>query len=170
MRKECINCGSKETVSYSGEYKFVECGLDNVVLKGIPIIDCPECGIQDPIIPNFEGLLGVIAAALVQKPCPLNGAEVRFLRKYGGWNAVEFGKMVGVDSTTISKWENGKQPVGKPADRLIRVTALVGEKMNRPPQLKQVMDHFQKIAPTCCPELLDVNPSTMSYQYLKMPA
>src|SRR5208337_1654175 len=70
----CSDCGSEARVE-RGTYRFRESGLDNVVLKGIEIIKCPACGNEDPVIPNLEGLLRIIAVALVTNRLPLTGAE-----------------------------------------------------------------------------------------------
>ena len=71
MRETCSNCGSKRALVRNGEHKFDECGLDNVILRGIEVIDCPKCGNVDPLIHNLAGTLRVIATALVEKSCPL---------------------------------------------------------------------------------------------------
>src|SRR5580658_10242033 len=75
---QCSDCGNEARVE-RGTYRFRESGLDNVVLKGIEIVKCPACGNEDPILPNLDGLLRIIAVALVTSKLPLSGAEVRYL-------------------------------------------------------------------------------------------
>jgi len=65
---QCSDCGSDARVE-RGTYRFRESGLDNVVLKGIEMIKCPQCGNEDPVIPNLDGLLRTLALAVVQAGC-----------------------------------------------------------------------------------------------------
>jgi len=84
------------------------------------LIRCNQCGNEDPIIPQLNELMRVLALAVVKKPCPLNGEEVRFLRKFLKMTGEEFGRHLGVSKHHVSKWENGADPVGPQSDRLIR--------------------------------------------------
>ncbi|MFO0754630.1 MAG: YgiT-type zinc finger protein, partial [Thermodesulfovibrionales bacterium] len=68
---KCPECG-KTMKSVSGTYQYVESGLDNVILTGVPLHKCP-CGEVMPEIRNVEGLHRVIADALVKKETPLSG-------------------------------------------------------------------------------------------------
>lgn len=43
--------------------------------------------------------------ALIHKPFPLTGAEVRFVRKYFVLTTAEFGKQFGVSHAGVIKWE-----------------------------------------------------------------
>jgi hypothetical protein len=40
---------------------------------------------------------------------------------------------MGVDAATVSRWENGQQPMGAVADRLLRLMAMRGEPAERFP-------------------------------------
>ncbi len=63
MRKDrqvCSNCGAPATVR-EGVYQFKESGLTNVSLSGIELIACDACGNIDPIIPNANDLMDVLA-------------------------------------------------------------------------------------------------------------
>src|SRR5204863_5856835 len=83
---------------------------------------CKQCDNEDPIIAHIDDLMRTVALAVVCNPSSLRGGDVRFLRKYIGKTAEEFGKLLNIDKTTISKWENGHDPVGDQSDRLIRLT------------------------------------------------
>ncbi len=136
MRKEtCTNCGKAARVII-GNYRFDEVGLP-VLLKNIEMIDCKECGSRDPIISDMNGLMHVIAFAVISHPAKLNGNEVKFLRKYLGMSAEKFSKLVEIDRTTLSKWENNQQEIGKHSDRLLRFLV-----MNKSSDLRQHVEEF----------------------------
>ena len=123
----CSSCGGPARV-VRGVYRFEESGLAHVFLINIDKIQCVQCGNEDPIIPNLNDLMSVLALAVVKKPCPLNGSEVRFLRKFLKMTGEQFGRQLGVTKHTVSKWENDEDPVGGQSDRLIRaVTVCIGE-------------------------------------------
>src|ERR1019366_4739003 len=92
----CSDCGGEATVK-KGIYRFAECGVDNVVLKGIELIECPACGNIDPVIPRMTELFRIVAMAMIEKPLPLTGSEVRYLRKYAGTNGEQFARMLHTD-------------------------------------------------------------------------
>lgn len=123
MKKEtCSNCGAEARV-VRGNYPFKECGL-NVVLVGIEIVRCGHCENEEPIIPQLSDLMRTIAFAVVGKKSRLLGEEVRFLRKYLNMTGEEFSRILHIDRTTLSKWENNDDKVGAQSDLLIRAIAL----------------------------------------------
>jgi putative zinc finger/helix-turn-helix YgiT family protein len=101
-------------------YHFVESGLDNIYLVGIPVHVCEECGEQVPEIPKLAQLHDVIADGLLKKPALLNGQEIRFLRKNLGLMATEFAKYLCTTPVSVSRWETGAQEISKEHDSLIR--------------------------------------------------
>ena len=62
-----------------------------------------------------------IARAVVKKPAPLSGPEIRYLRKRLGKKSVDFGRIIGVGEDQVSRWENDRNPPEESADKLIRV-------------------------------------------------
>ena len=119
-------------------YRFVGSGLPNVYLIGIKYKVCKVCEAQAADIPAIKQLMQVIARAVVESETPLTGPEIRFLRKRLGKKASEFGRLIGVTETQVSRWENEHNPPERSADKLIRVfySMLSGdrklrEKMNR---------------------------------------
>ncbi len=72
-------------------------------------------------IKNIEEVHKVIALNLVRKSGPLDGSEVRFLRKEMGLNAKKFAALLGVDPVSVSRWENQKAEIGITNDKLIRM-------------------------------------------------
>jgi putative zinc finger/helix-turn-helix YgiT family protein len=162
---QCSDCGSEALVE-RGTYRFRESGLDNVVLKGIEIIRCPACGNEEPIIPNLDGLLRIIAVALVTNRLPLTGAEVRYLRKYLGMSGDQFARILHTDKSTLSKWETGAVTIGSKSDLLIRSVALnLGRGLRD--EAERVTRNFEHIdeESTAPPNRIEVDSETLEYEY-----
>ena len=140
---ECSNCGEPAEIAH-GNYKFRESGLDNIILCGIELIKCNKCGNEDPIIPALDDLFRTIALAIVTKPYGLAGEELRFLRKYMSLTGDEFSRMLHVDKTTLSKWENNDDPVGPQSDLAIRMMVMSQNEALRE-KLKDTIREFEKI-------------------------
>src|SRR5438309_2283849 len=117
---KCSNCGTPAE-AVLGNYPFRESGLSNVVLKNVQIVSCTQCGNRDPIISKMSEVMNLLVSSVVKQPSPLTGEEIRFLRKHISMNAETFASYVGVDKTTLSKWENEQISVGTASDRLMRV-------------------------------------------------
>jgi putative zinc finger/helix-turn-helix YgiT family protein len=122
---KCPNCG-KEMKSKIRDYEYVESGLKNVILKNIRVHECKECGEILPEIQNVKQVHHWIAEYLVKKQSPLTGTEFRFLRKQMGMGAAELAGFLGVHPVSISRWENGKEPIGPQSDRLLRAFFVTG--------------------------------------------
>jgi YgiT-type zinc finger domain-containing protein len=119
----CTNCGKPARKTH-GNHLFRECGLNNIVLKDIDIIKCDECGNEDPIVTKINSVMKTIALALINKPYPLCGEEIRYLRKYLGMSGDTFSNYIHTDKSVLSRWENNRERVGAKSDRLIRAIAL----------------------------------------------
>ena len=162
---QCSNC-AKDAKTVRGSYDFKESGLSNVVLQGIQLIRCSYCGNEDPIIPRINDLVRLLTVAVISKPYRLQGGEVRFLRKYLRMTGDEFARLIDVDKTTLSKWENSDDPVGPQSDRLIRMMALaLGDGLQE--KLDEIIRvSFPKISRKNVPSFgIEINPDAMSYQY-----
>jgi DNA-binding transcriptional regulator YiaG len=120
----CSNCGGGAKV-VRGTYRFTESGLKEVILVGVELVRCGECGNEDPILPHLDGLMQRLAQAVIEKPWRLAGSEIRFLRKYLRMTGEEFGRYISVDKFCVSKWENGHDQIGEPSDRFVRALALM---------------------------------------------
>jgi putative zinc finger/helix-turn-helix YgiT family protein len=116
----CIMCGAEMTTAREN-FRYDACGLPGVTLVGVEVTRCPECGEYEVAIPQIEDLHKAIAQALIRKTSPFDAAEIRYLRKYLGWSGVDFAKHMGTTPETVSRWENGKEPMGPQADRLLRL-------------------------------------------------
>lgn len=118
---KCIECGG--TMSSAREnVKYTASGLPHVTLVGVEVRRCKACGEQETVIPKIEQLHRVLALAVSKKHARLMPEEIRFLRKSLGWSGVDFAEKMGVTPETVSKWENGKKPMGPVAERLLRLS------------------------------------------------
>jgi putative zinc finger/helix-turn-helix YgiT family protein len=162
---QCSDCGKEARVE-RGTYRFRESGLDNVVLKGIEIVKCPACGSEEPIIPNLDGLLRVIAVAIVTNKLPLSGPEVRYLRKYLDMSAEQFARILHTDKSTLSKWETGAVNIGSKSDLLIRAVALnLGRGLrDNAEQITRDFEHIDEES-TASPNRIEVDSETLDYGY-----
>ncbi|HEX2572029.1 MAG TPA: type II TA system antitoxin MqsA family protein [Polyangia bacterium] len=118
----CPGCGG--TLQSGREnYKYTACGLPNITLMNVEVSRCKNCGEEIPDIPHVEALHREIAFAIIKKHARLTPAEIRYLRKYLGLSGVSFAELMGVDATTVSRWESEKmaQPMGPQAERLLRL-------------------------------------------------
>lgn len=115
----CPKCGKLQETSKS-DYKYLESGLDNVMICDIEMIKC-SCGEESALIPRILAVHEAIANCLLEKGNQLTGKEIRFLRKEMGLKGRDFADLVNVDNATLSRWENGKTKPSVKADRLIRV-------------------------------------------------
>jgi putative zinc finger/helix-turn-helix YgiT family protein len=137
----CSNCGKPARLT-NGSYHYEDIGLDDVTLEGIDLIHCDHCGNEDPIIPSIERVHDAIAHAVISKPGRLTGKQIRFLRKYLGMNGRSAAAALQVHPTTLSKWENGDDPIGPQSDSLLR--ALVS--VSRKEQLQEVLQHLNAVS------------------------
>lgn len=142
MRTKCPACGEK-AAAVRKDYRFQESGLKNVVLKNIEVVECSQCG-DLPRIPRLNDLMRAIALALIVKPVELTGEDVRFLRKFLQLTADRFSRVLGVDPSTVSRWETGDQEIGQQSDRLIRLVAFhMGDGLKA--KAEEVIAQFEKI-------------------------
>ena len=118
MKIRCPECG-QAIESKIGNYRYKESGLDNVYLKNIPVYEC-SCGISYPSIFRIGRLNELIAETLLEKQTLLSGKEIKFLRKSLHIPSKEFSRDLGLNNTTLSKWENEHQQHSEINDRLIR--------------------------------------------------
>lgn len=125
----CTVCERAELVEKVDNYHYRECGLDNVVLTGITVRTCPECGALAPKIPKIEALHDCIAHALVKKEERLTPSEIIFLRKSLGWSGTIFAENIHSDRSQVSKWESGKVVMSKPNELLLREMVARGKKI-----------------------------------------
>jgi putative zinc finger/helix-turn-helix YgiT family protein len=117
----CWSCEKPLKVIKGKPYHYTESGLKNIILHGINQYECTACGEKAAEIPRVEDLHFVISKILVCKKTLLSGCEIRFLRKEMGLKSNVMAKILSVDPSTLSRWENAKGPVDESSDKLLRV-------------------------------------------------
>lgn len=130
---KCELCKGETVIKRGQRYHYTESGLDNVYLENVDVRVCEACGEISPRIPRINDLHATIGQAIALRNVPLSGKEVRFLRQHLGLKAKEWAAFLRIDTTTLSRWENGGQIIGPQADSLMRLMYfhLLAEKQGR---------------------------------------
>ncbi len=122
--EKCAICGGEMSVTKDKPYNYPMGGLQ-VTLLGIPLYTCSVCGEKFTTIPNAEALHKMIGLEICKnKKGLLLPEEIIFLRKELSLNAIGLAGVLGVDPSTLSRWENGKKTIGEGYDRMIRMSYL----------------------------------------------
>ncbi len=88
-------------------YHYRECGLDNVwLLNGYELHDTPYG--KGVSFVDVEGLDAAIAKALTEKPAPLTGRELRFLRIMLDMSQKSLVELFGKSAQTVALWEKSE--------------------------------------------------------------
>ena len=96
----CTRCGDDDVemvdwlATIKQPYRYSFSGVSNVFLSGIRVYNCPQCNTELPLIPKIEELHDLIARQIAQKPTPLTGEEIKFLRKNAGFPAAKFATLL----------------------------------------------------------------------------
>jgi len=104
------------------EYRYEECGLDNVIIHGMEII-VDDAGDEVYSIANVMGLHHVIAHCIIISGHGVSPDELRFLRTEMGLTQGELAQRVKKDHQTIGRWERGETPIDENAELVIRMIA-----------------------------------------------
>lgn len=120
------------------EYRYTECGLDNVIIAGVSFVS-DDAGDAVVKIPNVNGLHRAIATGIVTRKTMMNGREMRFLRSEMGMTQAELAAMIHREPLTISRWERGETEIDANAETLIRLHAIERLKLD-------VNDHVSEIS------------------------
>lgn len=111
------------------EYRYTECGLDHVIIKGVHFL-ADDAGEPCITIPNVNGLHQAIACGIIRRQSGMSGRELRFLRTEMGMTQAELATMVHRENIAVSRWERGECPIDSNAEALIRLYA--AQKLNLP--------------------------------------
>jgi transcriptional regulator with XRE-family HTH domain len=125
------------------DYRYSECGLDNVVIHGMPVCT-DDVGEEVYCIQNIVGLHKVIAYCIIAGPRGLRPEELRFLRTEMGLTQAELAEIVKKDHQTIGRWERGDKPIDQNAEYVIRTIA--AERLGIDTKLS-----FEELARRCVP-------------------
>lgn len=105
------------------DYRYDECGLDNVILKDFRTVT-DDAGEEVVMIPNINLLHRVLVRAVASKDSGLQPKEIRFLRTELGLTQAQLAALVGRDAQTVGRWERGENPLDQTAEMVIRKHAL----------------------------------------------
>lgn len=119
---KCYQCNTTMEVIKDQPYTYDTCGLDNVIIFGIPQYKCHECGEVYVSVPKIKQLHQVVAVSLCCQKERLSGKELRFLRKEMRLKASEFAAVLSIDPSTLSRIENGHETPSEPLEKFIRST------------------------------------------------
>lgn len=113
------------------EYRYDECGLENVVLKGLRIQTADD-GEETVTIPRINLLHRLLVEAVAEKHGRLTPKELRFLRTEMEMTQGQLAELVHRDVQSIGRWERGETPIDSAAETLIRALALEQVVTERP--------------------------------------
>jgi DNA-binding transcriptional regulator YiaG len=105
------------------DYRYDECGLDNVILKDMPVCTADD-GEEVVTIRNVNLLHKILAAQVAAKPTGLVGKEIKFLRTEMEMTQAELGSMVGRDAQTVGRWERGETAIEQAHEMILRAAAM----------------------------------------------
>jgi putative zinc finger/helix-turn-helix YgiT family protein len=115
---KCMKCGHAMRI---GRENIPDSDLPGVVLVDVTVNRCSSCGAWEVEIPHHVDLTKELARFVISKRGRLSKEEVRFLRACLYDNAADFARVIGHDASTISRWENGVQQIGRHAELLLRL-------------------------------------------------
>jgi len=101
-------------------FHYKGCGLDDIYLLSGYKIEQTAHG-EGVLIKNISGLHKAIGCFLATQKKTLNAKELRFLRKHMDLTQSELGKLVGLSSQQVARWEKGESEITSAAENLIRV-------------------------------------------------
>jgi DNA-binding transcriptional regulator YiaG len=137
------------------DYRYTECGLDNVMISGMNIL-VDDAGDEVYCIKNVTGLHKVIAHAIIARPHGITPDELRFLRTEMGLTQAELAQIVKKDGQTIGRWERGEKPIDENAEVVIRMVA--AEKLGIDPQMT-VEEMAARCIPSATFEIIEIDGS-----------
>lgn len=122
-------------------YRYTLGGLPRLRLIGITVHRCPKCSFDVPSIPQIEGLHRLITLQLLRKPAPLDGEEIRFLRKRIGLSQTLFARYLQMHQESLSRIERGERAIGDTTERWLR-SVVAGYELNK----RHVAQFIQRLA------------------------
>jgi putative transcriptional regulator len=98
---------------------YTDCGLDDVYLVSGYEIEDSHYG-KSLSIKNLDELHQAIGCYLVREKKVLTAKELRFLRTEMDLTQSEMGKLLGLSSQQVARWEKGESEISGAADLLMR--------------------------------------------------
>lgn len=119
---KCVMCGAK-LKTYKEAHPY-DIGLDRpVVIAGMELARCPQCGEEYLGLSKIEDLHKLVARNVADKKARLTAKEIRFLRSWLGFSGADFARELGVSKETVSRWERADKPtpMGRASELLLRL-------------------------------------------------
>lgn len=140
-------------------YHYTECGLDNVFLEGMTVLE-DHAG-EETIVIHAIGLLHqVIAEGIVSLQSKMSGRELRFLRTEMGMTQENLAEILKVSPLTVSRWEREESPIKDTAEMLVRLMAIERLELEVEISVNEVSD-MVTLSPRSDPIRIDAsNPET----------
>lgn len=123
-------------------YHYTDGGLRNVwLVNGYEVRQTPYG--EGVIFHDLDGLTRAICLALADKPGPLTGVELRYIRSAGLLlSQPALGRLVGVDGQTVARWEKAGR-VPRMADQAVRLHYLAHARGDEP--LRSVIERIKTV-------------------------
>ena len=93
---------------------------ENITVEGITRFECPQCGEYVISADQGDKLDDILYEEYRKRTGLLSPNEIRAIRKKYRWTQVEFERILGVSSPTVSRWESNYVIQTKVADNLMR--------------------------------------------------
>jgi len=101
-------------------YRYTECGLDNVQIKGVTVV-VDDAGDEVYCLPQVQSLHKAIAHEIITKESSIDGNEIRFLRTEMGMTQEELARVLNVARNTVVRWEKNKPRIDAAAEVVVRM-------------------------------------------------
>lgn len=121
----CTMCESKKKLEPKVQnLKYQASGLDNIVIHGVKVYHCDNCGEQYIQYGNHDEIDAAVAEALLKKQKGLTGKEIRFLRTWKGYSGQRFAKLLNSSPAHLYRIEAKNSSVNEKFDRLVRLAIM----------------------------------------------
>lgn len=136
-------CHNDEAVLEPGEFTFRKEVSGRLFTATLPALTCPVCGetvVDGKVLLQKEREIG---AALAREG-PVDGASFRFMRTTLRLRAADLAVLLDVTPETISKWENGRNPVLRTAWLVVADMALENVEKDKRKPLRERLQALAK--------------------------
>ena len=152
------------------DYHYTECGLDNVLIRDMPII-LDDDGDEILSIPAVNLLHALIMLELSEKNGSWSASELKFVRTELGLTQSQLGELVDKDRQTIARWEKDQSDIDKSSEMVIRMAAVdrlldleILELVKEPiPKRVPVMDMSARVRPNAANNQIVIQTTAHGY-------
>lgn len=124
-------------------YHYTDSGLDNIWLENGYTLHQTVYG-EGVSIQDTAGLHRAIGAWLIEQPKPLDGAELRFLRREMELTQRNLASILNASEQAVRRWEKArKSAINGSADRLLR--AFYSEYVKGDGSVRQVVERLASL-------------------------